>query len=268
MTKPVSALYHRHCDAGETLLRQAIARGIAKASFRPVVFFRADDIGIPSAQFSRMTASFMKYHMPLALAVVPGWLNIARKTQLFAETAGCPELWCWHQHGYRHLNFEPTGKKQEFGAARPEDIIRTSLQRGQEKLSHILEEDFCPIFTPPWNRCSAATLKQLHQLGFAAISRSRGAQPQPPNGLPDLPVNVDLHTRKEPDGATSLEKLLMELEAGLSSGWCGIMLHHQRMNEVACEFLDILLSLLQKQATKIDITDFPTLITSQSQTRR
>ena len=24
-------------------------------------------------------------------------------------------LWCWHQHGRLHKNFEPSGKKQEFG---------------------------------------------------------------------------------------------------------------------------------------------------------
>jgi len=266
MTKPVSTLYHGHFHAGETLLRQAIARGIANASSHPVVFFRADDIGIPSAQFSRMTTSFIKYNIPLALAVVPGWFNISRKAELFAETAECQRLWCWHQHGYRHLNFESTGKKQEFGSARPEDIIRTSLQKGQEKLSQILREDFCPVFTPPWNRCASGTLRQLRELGFAAISRSRGAQPQPPAGLPDLPVNVDLHTRKEPNGRISFKNLLSELEAGLSSGWCGIMLHHQRMNGAACEFLDTLLSLLRQQETKVEITDFPKLIASRSQT--
>ena len=38
--------------------------------------------------------------------------------------------------------------------------------------------------------------------------------------------------------------LLAELEENISSGQCGIMIHHQRMNEKAFELLDMLLAVI------------------------
>jgi len=101
--------------------------------------------------------------------------------------------------------------------------------------------EFYPVFTPPWNRCSLNTLQLLQDLGYAAVSRSRGSRPKAPKGLDDHCVNIDLHTRKECDPASGWKNLLNELQQGLSSGSCGIMIHHQRMNDAAFDFLEVLL---------------------------
>ena len=107
-----------------------------------------------------------------------------------------------------------------------------------------MEAEFYPVFTPPWNRCSLGTLQLLGELGYVAVSRSRGNMPQAPRGLPDFYVNVDLHTRKERDPAVGWKNLLKELQQAISSTFCGIMIHHQRMNEAAFDFLEMLIRIL------------------------
>lgn len=74
------------------------------------VFFRADDIGYPGLQFSDMISIFKKHSVPLALAVVPAWINEKRVNDLLRELGPNLDLWCLHQHGYRHVNHK-TEKK-------------------------------------------------------------------------------------------------------------------------------------------------------------
>ena len=259
MTKPVSQLYLQDHGHLNNVLKQTVAKGIAAHGQNPVVFFRADDIGIPSKQYTDLIQLFTKHQIPLALAVVPSWLNEERRNHLFDIAGKNPSLWCWHQHGTRHVNHETQGKKQEFGSARTEEEIQHSLSRGKSRLATLLGDDFTPIFTPPWNRCSQQTLQQLIELRFLAISRSSGARPLSPASLPDLQVNVDLHTRKENSPQKALTNLLSELEHSLATGWCGIMLHHQRMNARALLFLDILLKVIRSEAN-LSVAAFPDLI--------
>lgn len=208
------------------------------------VFFRADDIGLPSAGFARMLETFVRHETPLALAVVPAWLPM-RHADFERQVTPGGSLWCLHQHGFRHMNHEPEGrKKSEFGQARPAKAKQKDVSKGLDILEHYLGDRLVPLFTPPWNRCDGETLEALSDLGFDAVSRGAGARPSLPGKLAELPVNVDLHTRKESTAEDALSALLMELEQGLASGMCGIMLHHQRMNRAATEFLDRMLSVL------------------------
>ncbi|WP_027179486.1 polysaccharide deacetylase family protein [Maridesulfovibrio bastinii] len=208
------------------------------------VFFRADDIGYPGRQFSAMINVFKKHNIPLALAVVPCWLNDARTEKILAELGPQYSLWCLHLHGYRHMNTEPEGKKFEFGSSLDKQTILKRLAAGKNKLENNFKDKFVPIFTPPWNRCSLATMESLLELGFTAISRSTNVKPTPPEKLLDLPVNIDLHTRKEDSPEESLRELLKQMSEALMSGQSGFMLHHQRMNEKAFFFIDQLLPML------------------------
>jgi hypothetical protein len=243
-----SAIYRQAPRDLETRLERALAR--AAAARRPdrpaTVWFRADDIGVPGRQCHRMLDIFTAHQVPLALALVPAWLTAPRWKALKAGGRDGAHLWGWHQHGWRHHNHESAGKKQEFGPARDPAALRTDLERGRRRLVDILGAAFLPAFTPPWNRCSTETLKQLKALAFRAVSRSQGAKPQTPEALPDLFVNVDLHTRKAERPREDWTALLGELETALVGGWCGIMLHHQRMNTLAFDFLDILLQHMVK----------------------
>lgn len=210
------------------------------------MFFRADDMGVPGNGLCALSEVFIRNNAPLCLALVPAWLTLSRWR---AIQAACPgdELWCWCQHGWRHVNFEPAGtKKREFGSARPARDKRQDIAKGFQRLSDILGRDFTAVFCPPWNRCDGESMAAMPGLGLKGLSRTKGAGPEPPAALPDFPVCVDLHTRKEPDGEQSLDNLLRELEEGLADGHCGVMIHHQRMNALALAFLEMLIACLAR----------------------
>jgi hypothetical protein len=101
-----------------------------------------------------------------------------------------------------------------------------------------------PIFTPPWNRCTAATAGCLLELGFQMLSREGSAAPLDAPGLRELPIGVDWLKRR--DGA----RLPREAIAGLAAaavergGPVGVMFHHAAMDrselEAAAELLTVL----------------------------
>jgi len=239
-----SSLYKKLPHDTEQLLKRAIARGLEGGEGEALIFFRADDIGVPGKQFTQLIQLFLDHHLPLCLALVPTWLTTARFKTLQQLTGKDSSQWCWHQHGWLHRNHESSGKKQEFGPGRSAEEQRADLKKGKKRLLNILENSFSPYFTPPWNRCSLETLQGLQDLHFLAVSRSQRAQPLSPPNLPDLQINIDLHTRKEPDPETDLKTFLLELEQGIASGTGGIMIHHQRMNQPAFDFLALLLTII------------------------
>jgi len=223
-------------------LGRAVDQGLARASgAKAQVFFRADDVAVPGNAFSALLALFREHKTPLNLAVVPAWITTSRWEALKREAAD-GELFCWSQHGWRHMNFEaPGAKKREFGQARPARDKRQDVLKGFKRLEDVLGADFTPVFTPPWNRCDSESMAAMPGIGVKAVSRTVGAGPETPRELPDFPVRMDLHTRKEQDPDASLDAMLAELTEGLASGSCGIMIHHQRMNQTAFDFLGLLL---------------------------
>lgn len=235
----VSPLWQALPQDHRTRLAQAVERGLGRsATGRARVYFRADDVAVPGSSFSALIAAFAKARAPLCLAVVPAWLTADRWNSLRAICPG-RDLWCWCQHGWRHINHEPEGaKKREFGQARPARDKRLDIAKGFDRLNAILGADFTPVFSPPWNRCDGQAMAAMAATGIKALSRTVGAGPQPPDDLPDFPVRVDLHTRKEADPDRSLDALLGELADGLAGGQCGVMIHHQRMNGAAVTFLE------------------------------
>lgn len=242
----IASLYSQLPQGTATLLENAIYQGLSTGKGEAQIFFRADDIGICGQQFSAMIALFQKHNMPLCLAVVPTWIHQSSFAELTAVTGTKSLQWCWHQHGWLHRNYEQQGKKQEFGPARSAALLHADLKKGKERLEDYLGDSFSPFFTPPWNRCSQETLEGLGKLGYLAVSRSRNAKPPSPEGLPDIQVNIDLHTRKEPNPEADLQALLHEITSGVAGGTGGIMLHHQRMNATAFSFLDTLLQTMSK----------------------
>jgi peptidoglycan/xylan/chitin deacetylase (PgdA/CDA1 family) len=227
---------------------------LGKRSDPVFVFFRADDAAVPGTAFFRLTEIFAKHRMPLNLAVVPAWITAPRWQTLRQRTAEPTDLFCWHQHGWRHLNHEPVGKKQEFGPTRLRSRVAADLLRGRNRLEYLLGKHFYPVFTPPWNRCGSDTLARLHAMKYAAVSRNRGSRPKPPEGLMEIPVTVDLHTlRIGPPGA-AWERLLSDLDLAVSGGVCGIMIHHRVMTDAAFGFLDMLLKTVTARRRLVPVT--------------
>ncbi len=243
MPFPISKLWKHDYRDIKMDLDRCLTEALAAAGGRsPIpVFFRADDVAVPGKQFRKLVDVFSRYQVPLSMSVVPTWLTVDRWKGIERLCNKNSQLWCFYQHGWRHMNHEHSGKKQEFGPARPIAEIEHDLVRGRERLMSLLQDAFYPAFTPPWNRCSKAALTVLRATGYRAISRSRGAFPHAPAGMPDFQVNVDLHTRKEHTATLGWKNLFAELAASIGDGFCGIMIHHQRMNDNALTFLEGLL---------------------------
>lgn len=212
-----------------------------------VVFFRADDVAVPSRTFTKLVSLFLGYQVPLTLSVVPAWLTKPRWQRILEVCGKDYHLWCWTQHGWRHFNHEAWAKKMEFGPSRPFAQKRKDLWLGCQRLRELMGEVFIPAFIPPWNRCDRETLTAIQELGYRALSRSVAAQPPALATVPEYPVSVDLHTRKEEVAHKGWQNLFKELKESLASGFCGIMIHHQRMNDTAFDFLDLLLHLLKQR---------------------
>lgn len=220
-------------------LIEALDKGLSNQ--RPSIFFRADDIGAGGQAFDALCRLFREHQVPLGLAVVPAWLSSARKDQLLAAAPIDEPLWGWHQHGWRHVNWQRTGKKSEFGEQRPLEKQWRDLLNGQQKMQAIFGEHLLPVFTPPWNRLSLQTMKILQQLDFKAVSLDgplpRGGKG--PTPLRNLRVAVDLHTRKSRDPNEDFETLLGDLSSLLGKKEpAGIMIHHHRMTLFAFRFLN------------------------------
>jgi peptidoglycan/xylan/chitin deacetylase (PgdA/CDA1 family) len=248
MNQAPARLYLHYRDDILHRLEEALEKALANINTaRPLpVFFRADDIGVYSSSFNKLMSLFDTHQAPLCLAVVPAWLTQRRWAIIKAQWKVSSALWCWHQHGWRHANHEPSGKKCEFGPSRSAADIRSDLTRGKARLSSIIGADLQPFFTPPWNRCSEKTLALLKELQFKAVSTSTGRGPWSTPAskratLDDYRINVDLHTRKETDPVACLNGLVDEFSQAASLGHIGIMIHHQRMNEAAFAMLDGLL---------------------------
>jgi len=259
-TKSVSSIWQRLppdlIARTASCIRAASEQALTKGE--AFIFFRADDIAVPGGRFKRLLEVFAVHHVPLCLAVVPAWLTPLRWKALEDIGQKDAHLWCWHQHGWRHVNHAIGGKKQEFGPQRtPADLAR-DIQRGRQRLRNLMGKNFYPVFTPPWNRCGQQALAALKDAGYLGISRSCGSRPPSPPGLPSFDVNVDLHTRKERSAKVGWDNLFNELHQAISSGCCGIMMHHQRMNEAAFDFLATLLNVLAKNK-KIQLVNFKDL---------
>jgi hypothetical protein len=261
MDYPVSSLWQSLPPDLPSRLDRCISAAVdpVGANDTGCVFFRADDVAVPGTQFIRLMDIFMRHRMPLCLAVVPAWLTQPRWRRLKKIGQSDSSLWCWHQHGWRHVNHESEGKKQEFGPSRHCSEIREDLNQGKLRLQTLMGAAFSPIFTPPWNRCDQHTLHLLKELNYRAVSRFRQSAPPAPDGFPDFAVDVDLHTRKEENPALGWESLFSELGSALSQRLCGIMIHHQRMNEAAFVFLELFLQALARQR-RLDVVHFMDLL--------
>ena len=226
----------------------AVLERRADNSNPPRVFFRADDVGAGGRPFESLCGCFRRHQIPLALAVVPAWLSPVRIEQLFRTAPQDEPLWAWHQHGWRHVNWQRNGKKSEFGEHRPFERQWRDIWQGRQKMMAVFQDHFVSVFSPPWNRLSWPTMRILQELGFLGVSLD-GPFPKNMKYLPNLRslrVHIDLHTRKSKDGSADYQHLLGQLRNCLTKKEpCGIMVHHQLMTVSAFAFLEELLRLLR-----------------------
>jgi hypothetical protein len=208
-------------------------RAALDAAPRPVdVFFRDDDAGWSDDRLLALLDVFAARALPVDLAVIPAALDPALARELAARPVGL------HQHGLAHVNHEPDGRKFEFGPSRPFAAQRRDIAAGAERLRELLGPRVDPIFTPPWNRCTADTERCLGELGFRVLSRESRAAPLGDLGLRELPVHVDFVRLATQELG---ERLARALGAGSP---VGVMFHHAEMGRAERARADDLLALI------------------------
>jgi hypothetical protein len=212
----------------------------------PVTFFiRDDDAGWADERLHALLDVTAEVNIPIDLAVIPEALHAPLAQDLLHRRDRQPLG--LHQHGWSHVNHEPSGRKGEFGASRAADLRLSDLRQGRDRLLQMLGPRVDEIFTPPWNRCAEGTADQLRALGFIALSRDAGATPQ--QALPELPVHVDWarHCR---EAAAAGDDVALRVAADLSRqvpacaapAAIGLMLHHAVMDDDEMALLHKLLA--------------------------
>jgi peptidoglycan/xylan/chitin deacetylase (PgdA/CDA1 family) len=204
------------------------------------VFFRDDDGGWRDDRLRELLALFDTRELPLDLAVIPRALHRGLAREL---RAGAGERLALHQHGLAHVNHEPEGRKFEFGPSRPRATQLRDIDAGRALLVERLAGRVEPIFTPPWNRCTAETGHCLAELGFRVLSREARAEPLNVPGLRELPVRIDWFAHRKGIRLT-LAELAERLAAAIAAdGPVGVMFHHAVMDagdmERAAELLTL-----------------------------
>lgn len=197
---------------------------------RVTFFFRDDDVGWRSDRLRPLCDLLAEYSLPLDLAVIPQALDPAYALELAGLVESAPDRFGVHQHGFAHANHEPSGRKQEFGPARGHTAQRDDIEAGRQRLHDLLGPIVEPIFTPPWNRCTAVTGECLVELGFDILSREARAEPLGVEGLRELPVSVDWFAKRK--GVRLPRAELGDLIAArIRDGRpVGVMFHHALMD--------------------------------------
>lgn len=257
-------------------MKQALESLLAALDEAPApvsVFIRDDDGGWCDTRLFALIDLTLRHGVPLDVAVIPQAMDTVAARELRSRHDAATGLLGLHQHGFSHMNHEPQGRACEFGPARALARQRNDLRLGRQRLLGHLGHRLDPIFTPPWNRCSEDSPALLRELGFEALSRSRGAPPQ--SVLPELPVDIDWSKlERAAREALTVEAAVMSAEtpclpapdaaaveaavaqrAGSAilramtqrvrdGGPVGLMLHHAKMSAASLALLDSLLGAL------------------------
>jgi peptidoglycan/xylan/chitin deacetylase (PgdA/CDA1 family) len=208
------------------------------------VFFRDDDAGRRDDRLLALLDLLARHAVPVEVAAIPLALGRRVAAELCARAEATPGLVGVHQHGYAHANHEPAGRRCEFGPARSRAAQRRDLEAGASRLADVVGPLAAPIFTPPWNRCTAVTGICLVELGFECLSRESRAPRLEVAGLVELPVSVDWFAHRH--GVRLTRPELGELLAGRirAGDAVGVMLHHAPMEADDFRALDRLVGLL------------------------
>ena len=205
------------------------------------LWWRDDDAGRDHPALERLLELAERRDLPLALAVVPLWLE-APVQALIAASAQATVL----QHGFAHANHAPPGARSIELGARDPATIAAELSRGHAVLLDAFGATFLTVLVPPWNRLEPALLAQLGACGFCGLSTfgRRGDVPEAP-GVRQVNAHLDpidwRGSRLFVGEAAALERLCAVLDPAEP---IGILSHHLVMDEAGWAFLDRLLGVL------------------------
>ncbi len=205
------------------------------------VWWRDDDAGREHPALERLLELAERQGVPLALAVVPLWLE-APGQALIAGSARATVL----QHGFAHANHAPAGERSVELGHRDLATVAEELRQGRAALIDAFGATCLAVLVPPWNRFDPGLTERLAACGFAGLS-TFGARPgsEAAPGLAQVNAHLDpidwRGSRLFIGEATALERLCALLGPDEP---IGILSHHLVMDEPGWAFLDRLLEVL------------------------
>lgn len=205
------------------------------------LWWRDDDAGRDHPALARLLTLAERHDLPVALAVVPTWLDADARTRI----ASC-RLAIVLQHGYAHADHAAPGAKPIELGGRDPAVIAAELGRGRAILIEAFGTGHLAALVPPWNRIDAELVPRLPGLGFVGLSTfGRRPASAPAPGLAQANTHVDpvdwRGTRLFVGEAAALASLLQALEADEP---IGILTHHLVLDEPGWRFLDRLFDLV------------------------
>lgn len=204
-------------------------------------WWRDDDAGEPSPALDRLLGTAERYNLPLALAVVPAWLQPDAQGQIAASREATVL-----QHGYAHKNHARKGAKSIELGGRANDGILKDLRKGYAILEDAFGAGFSPVLVPPWNRIDDALHPHLKSSGFTGLSVfGKRSGPEATPGLSLINTHVDPIDWRGTRGFLGDDIVLEQLIAQLDEDEpIGILSHHLVMDEPCWTFLERLFSIV------------------------
>jgi hypothetical protein len=205
------------------------------------LWWRDDDAGRDHPALERLIELAERRDLPLALAVVPLWLE-APVQALIAASTRTTIL----QHGFAHANHAPPGAKSVELGGRELATVTDELRAGRALLIDAFGATCLAVLVPPWNRLDPGLIERLTACGFTGLStfgRRSGDEAAP--GLVQVNAHFDpvdwRGSRLFVGEAAALERLCALLGPDEP---VGILSHHLAMDEPGWAFLDRLLEVL------------------------
>lgn len=221
-------------------------------------WWRDDDAGKESPALTRLLDVADHQNVPLALAVVPAWLD-AKAQAAIAASAGSTVL----QHGYAHVNHGKADQKSIELGGRSVTEIAEELKTGKSVLEDAFGATFMPILVPPWNRIDPGLHPLLGQWGYSGLSVfGKRADAEIAPGVALINTHLDpidwRGTRGFVGDDMMLGRLLEHVDAGEPIGF---LTHHLVMDEPCWSFLEWLLSAVARHPA-IRFCSAPSLFSS------
>lgn len=206
-------------------------------------WWRDDDAGREHPALPRLIELAERHDAPLALAVVPTWLDGGTQGWIAASSSATVL-----QHGYAHVNHALNGGKSIELGGRGANAILDELRQGFEILCDAFGAAFLGVLAPPWNRIDPGLYHHLSAAGFHGLS-IYGPRPAPfaASGVAQINTHLDpidwRGTRLFVGEEAALERLI---EVMAPEEPIGLLSHHLDMDEPGWAFFDRLLELLRR----------------------